>query len=470
MVDNNSAGPFGVMRTLNYVLSRMKLSTGTTFNGLRDLYSALGYKRDLGYSDYELRYRRGDISTRLVEIHPKATWASGCEILEVQDPEEFTDFEKAVLELDDKVHFWNAFLRTDILAGLEEYAVLYIGASGATDKPLKKGDGTTNGIGYLMPYRKSNALIHSVVSDVFNPRYGQPEFYSIQSKLESGIAASSAEVKTLKVHWTRVIHVADNLLESNISGTPRLENVWNRLDDLDKIVGGGSEAFWKTVYQGMQLDVDKDMDLDEDAKRELSTQIDEFEANMRRVFRTRGVTANPLGVQVADFGQQMHAVIDMIAATKGIPKRILLGSERGELASAQDKASWDDEIDDRRAQFAWPRVVKPFIDRLIEYEYLPKPKDSYFVQWPERTKMTPTDKAVIAQRLASLNKNMGVPVVVPSDIRDRVLGWDPLTDDQKQEIPPEAINPARAVGPPPEKQPNKSQQSEGDVTEVRSNV
>lgn len=465
MVENSA---IGVFRAMTSVLSRMRLATGVTFGGLRDLYQALGYKRNLTTDDYYARYERGDISTRLVEIHPKATWASGCEILELQDPENWTEFEKAVVKLDNKIHFWNAFLRADILAGLDTYSVIFIGAKGNPESPLSQGDGTIDGIGYLMPYRRKNAKIASIVSDTKNPRFGQPEFYMLHFQPD-GEEEAVMSAGTRKVHWSRIIHIADNLLESNISGVPRLQNVWNRLDDLDKIVGGGSEAFWKTVYQGMQLDVDKDMDLDEDAKKELSKQIDEFEANMRRVFRTRGVKANALDVQTAEFGNQMQAIIDLICATKGIPKRIFMGSERGELASAQDKASWDDEIDDRRAQFAWPRVVKPFIDRLIEHNYLPKPKGDYFVQWPERMKMTPTDKAVIAQRLASLNKNMGTVVIAPSDIRDRVLGWDPLSDEQKKEVPDTALLPqTRPVGPPPEAQPNKSQQSAGDVTEVRS--
>jgi hypothetical protein len=469
MVENmdNEPGGFGMMRFMGTIMNRLRLASGMTFDGIRDLYKALGYKRDLQYRDYELRYRRGDVSTRFVEIHPKATWASGCEILENQDPKKITEFEQAFIDLDNKVHFWNAFLRADILAGLEEYAVLVIGAPGDPAKPIPDGSGSIDGIGYLMPYRKSNALIHSVVSDIRNPRFGQAELYQISYKPEGVISADTQSVNRL-VHWTRVVHVADNLLESNISGVPRLENIWNRLDDLDKIVGGGAEAFWKTVYQGMQLDVDKEMDLDEDAKRELSAQIDEFEANMRRVFRTRGVKANPLGVNAVDFYSQMSAVIDIMCAAKGIPKRIFMGSERGELASAQDKATWDDEIDDRRSQFAWPSVVKPFVDRLIEHNYVPKPSNGYFVMWPERTKMTPTDKAVVAQRLSSLNKSMGAVVTVPSDIRERVLGWDPLTPAQESEVPDPAELMGREVGPPPEKQPNKSKQSAGDTTEVRS--
>ena len=444
------------MRMLGTILNRMGLTgIGKTFEGLRNMFAALGYKREIGTSDYQLRFQRGGISTRIVTIFPKATWAAGCEILEIEDPFKITPFEQAVLDLDEKTHFWNAFLRADILAGLERYSVIVIGAPGALDTPLPDGKGSLDGLAYLMPYKESHAKIQTTVNDVHDPRFGQAEIYQI-THVQEGVIGQAANSVERQVHWSRIIHIVHDKLESNLYGPPELENVWNYLDDLDKVVGGGSEAFWKTVYQGMQLDIDKDMELSQEAKDDMSQQIDEFEANLRRVFRTRGVKASTLGASATDFGPQAEAVINLICSTKGIPKRIFMGSERGELASAQDKASWDDEIDDRRAQFAWPAVVKPFIDRLIEKNYLPKPASDFFVRWPERNKMTVPEKAIVAQRLSSMNKNMGTPVVGPNDIRDKILGWDEL----KEKVPMPTVE---SPGAPPAKQPKKTPQSPGDT-------
>jgi len=451
----------GALRVLGTVLNRMGLrGLGKTFDGMRDMTQALGYKKDLGSEDYAARYARNGVSNRLVNIFPKATWAAGCEVIEIEDPFKITPFEQEMIDLDEKVHFWNAFLRADVLAGLDRYSVIVIGAPGAMDAPLPDGAGSIDGIGYLMPYRESHARIQITVNDPKNPRFGQAEMYMI-THVQDGTIGTAANSVERRVHWSRVLHIVHERLDSNLYGPPDLENVWNYLDDLDKVVGGGSEAFWKTVYQGMQLDIDPEMDLTPEAKEDMSRQIDEFEANLRRVFRTRGVKATTLGASATDFGPQAEAIINLICATKGIPKRIFMGSERGELASAQDKASWDDEIDDRREQFAWPAVVKPFVDRLIEKNYLSKPANPFFVRWPERNKMTVPEKAVVAQRLASLNKNMGVAVVGPDDIRDKILGWDKL----KENVP---VPMDQAPGPPPVKRPNKTQRSEGDVTEVRS--
>ena len=458
MVDMSNIGALRFMSTL---IDRMRFSgVGKTFGGVRDMWNALGYKRELGAEDYERRFKRGGIAKRIVTIHPKATWAAGCEVVESPKPFKMTPFEQACRDLDAQVHFWNAFLRGDILAGKERYSVIVIGAPGSMDSPLPDGQGDLKNIAYLMPYAESHAKIQKVVTDTKDPRFGQAAMYKI-SHVQEGILSDAASTVDREVHWSRVLHIVHDKLESNLTGPPDLEDVWNYLDDLDKVLGGGSEAFWKTVYQGMQLDIDKDMDLDQEAKDEISDQIDEFEANLRRVFRTRGVKATTLGASVSDFGPQVSSIVSMICATKAIPQRIFIGSERGELASQQDKASWDDEIDDRRSQFAFPEVVKPFIQRLIDHNYLPKPTEEFYVAWPERNKMTMEQKAVVAQRLASLNKNMSMAVVGPEDLRDKVLGWPKLAE--KVTVPEDKpIN-----GPPPAKQPNKTQQSQGDTTETR---
>lgn len=216
---------------------------------------------------------------------------------------------------------------------------------------------------------------------------------------------------------------------------PRLERIWNRLDDLEKIVGGGSEAFWKTVFQGMQLDVDKDMEITEPAKKELQEQIDQFEHGMRRVMRTRGVKVNMLGADTSNFGENADTLLDLIAGSKRIPKRILLGSERGELASTQDRENWHAEVSNRRTQFCGPRVVHPLFDRLIKYGYLRAPKGAkYWVVWP-KLGLTLTETSQVAERLSKVNEAMLETVVTGADIRDKVLGWEPLQADDLMRDP-----------------------------------
>lgn len=431
------------LRALSTLVSRMRAVGATMFGGKRDFYNALGYTQDITTDNLRHRYDRGDIAGRIVDAYPKATWGGWAEIIEVEDPDQHTAFEKACTELMTSVKLWSTFKRADILAGLGKYSIVLIGAPG-TDLTLELPRGRPGQIAYLTPYGETTASVALYEENEQDPRYGQPTLYNLVS-----LGANNHATKSVgrKVHWSRIIHVADNVLDNELCGNPRLERVWNRLDDLEKVVGGGSEAFWKTVFQGMQIDIDKEMELDEPGITELQAQIDEFEHNMRRTMRTRGVKVTSLGADTSDFSNNAATLLDLISGATEIPQRILLGSERGELASTQDRENWHDRINDRRTDWAEPYVVRPLIDRLIQYGYLPKPKNDYWVVWP-RLGLTLTEKSTIMEKLAKVNTAMAETVITGDDLRDKILGWDLLDPADAGPLPEEDPEPAPIDTPP----------------------
>jgi len=230
------------------------------------------------------------------------------------------------------------------------------------------------------------------------------------------------------VHFSRIIHIADGLLDDRINGIPRLERCWNNLDDLDKITGGGAEAFWRRADAGFQVDVDPEMELEPDDEAQLDNEIDEYLHDLRRIVRTRGVKMNPLTSQVAGIKDPIEGVMSQISAGTGIPQRILMGSERGQLASTQDDDNWTARISDRRKDYASPVVVHPTLDRFIEIGALPTPKLDYEPRWPEIDDLNDLQKAEVASKWAGINKDMAQVVVLPDEIRDRLLGLPPLDD------------------------------------------
>jgi hypothetical protein len=231
------------------------------------------------------------------------------------------------------------------------------------------------------------------------------------------------------VHWSRIIHIAEGGLDDEVFGVPVLENIWNYLDDLDKVAGGGAEAFWLRANQGTHLDVDKDMDLSPEARQSLSDQASEYQHQMRRMLQTRGVSVQTLGSDVANFSNPVDAILTLIAGSKGIPKRILTGSEMGELASSQDRDNWKDQINGRQTGYAAPYIVEQLADRLIAYNYLPKPKQ-YSVRWPHIETLTEDERAQGATRWAAVNRTQGAPVFTIDEIRDKWYGLVPLTPEQ----------------------------------------
>ena len=77
--------------------------------------------------------------------------------------------------------------------------------------------------------------------------YGKPRMYKITFEgSESGPGAKLIEQSTtreVKFHWTRVIHIADNLLSSEYIGTPAMLPVANDLQDIKKIYGASGEGY-----------------------------------------------------------------------------------------------------------------------------------------------------------------------------------------------------------------------------------
>lgn len=444
---------------------------GISFGGLRDLYEILGYERRITAAQYRERYRRGGIAGRIIDSFSNATWRGGIELLEDEDPKVTTQFEKEVEELNKRIKIWSTLWRVDKLAQQGEYAVLLLGAPGNFDEPLKKGK--PDQLVYLTPFSQEDAVIQEWDNDHQSPRFALPTKYQLRRYADSmertmvmqtGRAPAFVSPELNKpVHWTRIIHIpAEGILDNEVFGPPALERVWNLLDDLDKITGGGAEAFWLRANQGLHINVDKDLDMKKEEKEALKDQADEYQHQMRRMLRTRGVDVNTLGSDVANFSNPADSVLTQIAGAKAIPKRILTGSEMGELASSQDRDNWKDQVDGRQTQYADPYVVRPFFDRLIEFGYLSTPK-KYDTHWAHMQTMTEAEKAEGAEKWADVNQKQGSPVFLSEEIRDKWYKMPPLTDEQikaeaekKQLMVPPQLQPqvnANGTPIPPGEQP-----------------
>lgn len=424
----------GVMRMLaSDLMSRSALATtaGITFGGSRDLYSALGYKRALTLRDFRDRYNRGDIAQRIVGAFPKATWSGGAEIVEDEDPETETALEADWESINKRLQPWTILNRADTLAGLGYYAVVFIGAMGKPDTELPKMNGPDDVL-YLAPYGPEELQVLEWEDDPLNERYGLPRFYQISRSIRAVQGTSNQRVASFRAHWTRIVHIADGLLDDRVHGTPRLEGIWNQLDNLDKVLGGGSEAFWLRANQGVHWDVEKDVKIDSAAIDKLKEEGEEFAHQMRRSIATRGVKLTPMGSDVAPFKIPMEAIVAIISGTTGIPQRILLGSERGELASTQDKENWNERVKARRDDYGEP-IVRQLVDRLIQYGAITTPADEekgYEVRWPEIAGLSMEEQGNVATAWAGLSSAAGGPVVTAEEIRDRVLRL-PKMDEQQ---------------------------------------
>jgi hypothetical protein len=404
---------------------------GITFHGRRDLYRACGYSRTITPQMYRSRFRRNGVAARIVTAAPKHTWRGGAEIIE-SDASEQSQFELAWEALERRLNVWAIFHRADILAGLGRYAIILLGTPGDLETPLESL--AADSLVYLTPFSEEDAQIEKFDTDIKSPRFGLPAFYAVRRLAPSATTrVNTPEIVGRRVHYTRVLHIADSLLDDHVYGIPRLEKVWNLLDDLEKVTAGGAEAYWKRVDQGLILDLDPMVQIAKDPATgrypqldALKDQIDEYEHDLRRVLTTRGITATPLGSEVTSISADVDGLMALISAASEIPQRILMGSEQAKLAGTSDADNWDERVLDRRTEFAGPQVVKPFVDRLIRLGALPQPAGSWEVKWPEIKNLNENQRADIAGKWAALNKSAAQIVVTGDEIRDHCLGLDPL--------------------------------------------
>lgn len=395
----------GMIRTLASVMSRMTLFNrlGWTHEGNRRLYEVFGYKKTPSYEDYFEKYMRQDIAARVVDAFPAAVWSSPPVI------EGSRYFNKDWEALNIKFRIFTVLQRLDRLLGMGTYACLLIGLDDGQDlsTPARARQGLK--VIYLQPYSSKAMMIEKFEENSKDPRYGLPLMYKLtDDEIGDGtnVQASTKKFKRQEtlVHWSRVVHVVEDPLENEVYGIPRLQRVYNILDDLLKVVGGTAEAFWMNANRGMQANVDKDMTFTEADANALSDEIDEYVHGLRRFMRTRGVEVTSLGANAIDPRGVFDVLVTMLAGALGIPKRILLGSEAGQLASEQDRTNWANRIEERRANFAEPSVLWPLFNRLIDLKVIRKGPTTF--AWPSAFRMSPLEKAQVAAQKARSAANL----------------------------------------------------------------
>lgn len=427
----NSAKAASGMSIMSQLIDRLGLAKrlGLAFDGHRDYYKVFGYKKVLRIEDFVGKYQRQDIAKRIVDAPPKATWSKP-PVITIEGDLKEAAFLTAWQALTQEFNVWSNFFKADKLAGLGNFSVMLMGFDDNSDlsKPLSKKANLL----YLASYGQMLVQITQLDNDTTSPRFGMPVQYKITPRKEVPGALPSGpvmptNVPQLTVHWTRILHVAEDALDNGIVGTPRLEAVYNRLDDLEKVVGGTGEVYWLNANRGMQVDIDKDMDLGEEDEAALSDEIDEYQHQLRRVIRTRGVKINNLGADASDPMNPFKVILSMISAATSIPQMVLMGAEQGHLASDQDRANWADRIKERRATFIEPYMIMPFIQTMINCGLLPKVDLAKLeFDWTNTYQLTPLEeaqtyaqKARAAQNLSKQFDNM--PIMLKSEAR-QIIG------------------------------------------------
>jgi len=427
--------------------ARLAAQHGQAFGGKRDYYETLGYDKVLDAEKYHLRYERQDIASRIVNAYPDETWRLEPTVFE-DETDNDTPFELAWKDLVKRLRVFHHLHRADILACLGRFSVLFLGFNDVSSiqglqSPVSRREGRT--VNFLSGYSERHVAVIELDNNISSPRFGLPLFYEIDFDRGGTDGQVRPQIQSSigrqKVHWERLIHIADDVLEDDVYGIPKLRPVYNLLDDLMKVIGGGGETFWRNARKDLLIEVNSDAHLTASEREAMSDRVEEYMHDYQRFLGLEGATGKALPVEVASPEAHFKCIMQLISGTTGIPSRVLLGSERGELASSQDAVNWAQQNMSRQRSYAEPTVLRSFIDRLIATRVLLTPREGvegYSVEWQPLLTEDESEKATrIMQLTSAISTYAGgaasafVPV---AEYREQILGWDAESPYEPEEV------------------------------------
>lgn len=372
---------------------------GISPDGKRDYNQIYGYGEQLSFTDFYGMYRRGGIASAVVKKLPKACWGEVPTILSGDVP--ILGDELKTLS---KMGFFSALQRADILNRIGSYSVLLIGVPDGLDlnQPIGSAGNKLDGL-YFNPYNFNGIVIKSYDTDPASPRYNLPMIYQLQT---GSSGSSTQQMNSFDVHWSRVIHLAEDALDNVIEGQSALEQPFNALTDTEKVRGASAEAFFRNARQQRAIEADKDAKLDpaSGAVDKLKDNIDAFDQGWESTIRLQNMSVKNLPVSLADPASTFNIAIETISGQTGIPIRILTGKGGGATTGEEDRASWNQLIADRRVDFC-NGVLFRGLQILADAGLLELPEVAE-ADWSEQSSTTEKDKAQINKTKADTFKQV----------------------------------------------------------------
>jgi hypothetical protein len=225
-----------------------------------------------------------------------------------------------------------------------------------------------------------------------------------------------------------------------------LRPFWHELLNIDKITAASSEGYWRAGYTGYVIRPPTDengvpiggVDSDGPGSKEVQKQMDEYYANFDRDIATRG-SIESLNQSLPSPMEHLEVNYRGIASATKIPMSIIMGNERGDMATREDRRKYRELLGGRRRRYAEVMIVRPIINRLIAMGLMRAPEgNGYEIEWPDLHEPTEMQRAETAGAWASALRMLsgGDPrqIAQRTELRD-VVGWDPL---------PEGEDPAKA--------------------------
>jgi len=274
-----------------------------------------------------------------------------------------------------------------------ETPLFKLNPDGSPPKRLKSGTKLLQ----ITPYTWTEVSVFDLNEDEESIRFGQPEYYtintgsSVSSEWDYGGGKTS---QVIRVHWTRVIHDAPRLDEHTYLGVPAIDAIF---DDLV----GGRNARWgayETYYRhGTGFPVIKTNAtaaqnqawVDAGGLDDYLNVKGYFICNVDEDFKFVGAEGTALNPNT-----YFDMYFTFISAATGVAKNSIAGVSAGRVTGGEsDERQYFKAITLQQNQKE--PMLRELIDRLIQTGQISEASAEYLIEWVDPFEVNPQDKAAI---------------------------------------------------------------------------
>lgn len=441
--------------TNNLMITRDAFMTGL-LDPRRDLDSECGFPKDpIPLELYQGLFDRHPVAYRVLTAMDEEAWKETLEIYEDEDPEVETPFEYGVKHLGDNLEveeenyyedqdgvsnpLWQYVKQWSQEAGVGQYGVMLLGFDDKKQSlrdPLKKG--SAKNLLFIRTFSETEAQVASWETRPDHPRYGRPRSYNLYTYNSTNrVTRGQAPVldSLQNVHWTRCLHLAKDPGSNRYLSKPGLRVVLNDILSLSKPLYGSGEGYWRAGLPTWLAKTDPKLGGSPRINRNrIRDQLEQWMNSLQKVLIANGWALESISGSVQDPKTFIDCHLDVIALKISMPKRILLGSERGELASSDDAKKWEATKSEYRKNTVMPKEVVPLINRNIYAGTVPAPKKSFYGSWTTGEHLTDQEKADVF-----VKKMQGLSVAVSGGVttligEKGVLSEAGYTDEEADQL------------------------------------
>lgn len=401
----NSNAPSSNIRRVSWADSY----TPPLLDGRRDLDQEFGYKPTLTFNDWFRLFNRS-FGRAVVTVTPSKVWQSYPVLKEGNKTD--TPFLVEFNKLAKRTRLFKVMseLHTKSLVG--EYGALFIAAKevdGKPEKPLKLAS-SENIVAIRSHYQVEVSDEGApLIGNPSDERFGLPEYFDYDGN--TIVSNSTQSLPSFRAHPSRVFTFSQFASQGSVRGDSILESTYNYIVNIEKIVGGVAEGFYKAAgnkrfYEITDPSIAKGVLGNPDKKAEFEEQERQLDAGFNSSQVLGGMKLSQLQNMMSDPEQPFSVNMQMVCSILGISTTEFIGHLTGERASSENSKGWNNKCEGIRENIINPDMIIAFIrhiDKLGGWVNRPN-YDDLQIEWQGLNEPSKSEKIDIMIKQMEANK------------------------------------------------------------------